>query len=215
MNKSNSLQRQTNVRIRLKPDKRRRLIVEAAFTAVASDGFEGLRTRDIAMSVGINSATLHHYFPTKEDLVTGIAELLEARLRTEKAPLPPQGAFKPLDPFGRQFEDLIFYHLQIPEILAVYREFVARAPRDPAIYALVSKLNTGWKQSIAAALSEARAQDILRADVDIDAAAGLVLCTAWGLVAQIFVSPKEVQAAAAQLRLLIRPLSSVAEQTEL
>ena len=77
-------------RIRLKPDERRRLIVEAAFKALAQEGFEGLRTRDIAASVGINSATLHHYFQTKQDLIDAIAEHLERRLRTERAPLTPQ-----------------------------------------------------------------------------------------------------------------------------
>ncbi|SDR55183.1 transcriptional regulator, TetR family [Rhizobiales bacterium GAS191] len=195
------------VRTRLKPDERRRLIVEAAFKALAQEGFEGLRTRDIAASVGINSATLHHYFQTKHDLIAGIAEHLERRLRAERAPLTPQDAPAALDPFGRQFEDLVFYQLETPEVLAVYREFVARAPRDAAIRALVGKLHAGWKAGIVAALAQAQAQRVLRADIDLDAAAGLVLSTAWGLVAQIFASTTELKAAAEQLRLLMRPLT--------
>jgi AcrR family transcriptional regulator len=198
-------------RTRLKPDERRRLIVEAAFKAVAQEGFEGLRTRDIAASVGINSATLHHYFQTKQDLIDGIAGHLEWRLRTERAPLTPQDAPAALDPFGRQFEDLVFYQLEAPEILAVYREFVARAPRDAAIRALVDKLHAGWKASIVAALAQAQALSVLRADIDLDAVAGLVLSTAWGLVAQIFGSTAELRAAAGQLRLLMKPLTKEAE----
>jgi AcrR family transcriptional regulator len=189
----------------MKPDDRRRLIIEAAFEAVAQEGFEGLRTRDIAASVGINSATLHHYFQTKQDLVAGVAEHLERRLRTERAPLMPADAVADPDPFGRQFEDLVFYHLETPDVLAVYREFVARAPRDAAIRALVDTLHAGWKASIAAALTEARTRGAVRTDIDLDAAAGLVLGTAWGLMAQIFVSPSELKAAAEQLRLLMRP----------
>jgi len=196
------------VRVRLHPEERRRLIVQAAFKAISDDGFEGLRTREIAASVGINSATLHHYFPTKEDLVAGVAEHLEARLKTEKAPLLDSDSADGSDPFGHQFEDLMFYHLSSPEILSVYREFVARAPRDAAIAALVSKLNLEWKRSIAEALYRAKAQGLLRTDLDLDAAAGLVLCTAWGWVAQIFVSPKELQDAVAQLRILIRPVDA-------
>jgi AcrR family transcriptional regulator len=76
--------------------------------------------------VGINSATLHHYFATKQDLVVGIAEHLEHRLRTEHAPSTQD---EEQDPFGRQFQDLLFYQKKTPEILAVYRELVARAPR--------------------------------------------------------------------------------------
>ena len=70
-------QKNVRTRIRLNPDVRRKLIVEAAFKAIADEGFEGLRTRDIADRVGINCATLHHYFPTKEDLIAGVADHLE------------------------------------------------------------------------------------------------------------------------------------------
>jgi AcrR family transcriptional regulator len=194
----------------LKPDARRRLIVEAAFKAIAQEGFEGLRTRDIAASVGINSATLHHHFPTKQDLINGVAEHLERRLRTERAPLTPNDEPAALDPFGGQFEDLIFYHLETPDVLAVYREFVARAPRDAAIRARVGKLHSGWKASIVAALRQARGA--LRPDLDVEAAAGLVLSAAWGLVAQIFASADELQHAAEQLKLLVRPVTKQPER---
>jgi AcrR family transcriptional regulator len=198
--------RKAQTRSRLKPDERRRLIVAAAFKALAQEGFEGLRTRDIAASVGINSATLHHYFQTKQDLVEGIAEHLEQRLRTERAPLPPQHASTTLDPFGRQFEDLVFYQVETPDMLAVYREFVARAPRDASVRALVKKLHASWKASIVAALAQAQVQAVIRADIDLDAAASLVVSTAWGLVAGIFASTTELEAATEQLRLLMRPL---------
>jgi AcrR family transcriptional regulator len=199
--------KKSHARTRLKPDERRRLIVEAAFKALAQDGFEGLRTRDIAASIGINSATLHHYFETKQDLIEGIAAHLEQRLRTERAPPTAQEGPADLDPFARQFEDLVFYQSEAPDLLAVYREFVTRAPRDAAIRALVDKLHAHWKASIVAALAQAQAQSVLRADIDLDAAAGLVLSTAWGLVAQIFVSTTQLQAAAGQLRLLMRPVA--------
>lgn len=195
--------RKPPARTRLQPDARRKLIVEAAFKALAQEGFEGLRTRDIAASLGINSATLHHYFETKQDLIAAVAEHLEQRLRTERA--PTLDATESPDPFGRQFEDLLFYQREAPEVLAVYREFVARAPRDAAIRALVGKLHAKWKASILEALEQARAQSQLRPDIDIDAAAGLVLSTAWGLLAQIFVSATELKAAAEQLRLLMQP----------
>jgi AcrR family transcriptional regulator len=188
-------------RVRLKPDERRRLILEAAFRAVADEGFEGLRTRDIAAAIGINSATLHHYFPTKDDLIAAIADHLEHRLRTEHAPVQDDAD---VDPFGRQFDDLAWYHAEAPELLAVFREFVARAPRDLMIRALVDRLHAGWHASIVTALERARAQGLLRADVDPDACARIVLGTAWSLVARICVSMEELDAAAGQLRTLVR-----------
>jgi AcrR family transcriptional regulator len=192
-------------RTRLKPEHRRKLIVEAAFKAIARDGFEGLRTRDIAEQIGINSATLHHYFPTKEDLIAGVADHLESRLRSEKSParhdhLPPA-----LAAFDDQFKDVVFYQMEKPDILAVYREFVARAPRDPDIRALVERLHSGWRTGIAEALRCGQKDGSLRADIDPEAAAGLVLSTAWGLVSSIFTSTNELDAAARQLKSLLVP----------
>src|SRR5690606_38550017 len=73
-------------RTRLAADERRKLIVDIALESLATDGFEGLRTRDVAASAKINTATLHHYFPTKEDLVRAVADRLIERFRSERAP---------------------------------------------------------------------------------------------------------------------------------
>src|ERR671925_266966 len=60
---------------------RREALVQAAFNRIAERGFEGLRTRDVAARVGVNIATLHYYFPTKEALIGGVVELAMARFR--------------------------------------------------------------------------------------------------------------------------------------
>ena len=191
------------VRVRLRPEHRRKLIVEAAFKAIAASGFEGLRTRDIAASVGINSATLHHHFPTKEDLVAGVAEHLEHRFRSERALLSDGTPLPENDLFGGQFEDLIFYQQNAPDMLAVYREFVARSLRDDIIQALVERLHAGWKAAVVATLEQRRAQGELRANLDLDVAAGIIVSTAFGLVTRIFTSSAELNAAARQMRLLM------------
>ena len=51
---------------------RQEALVQAAYDLLAERGFEGLRTRDIAAKVGVNIATLHYYFPTKEKLIRGV-----------------------------------------------------------------------------------------------------------------------------------------------
>src|SRR5437773_9775968 len=51
---------------------RRGELIMAAYRRLATDGFEGLRTRDIAADVGVNIATLHYYFPTKEALIRSV-----------------------------------------------------------------------------------------------------------------------------------------------
>src|SRR5919204_6244694 len=71
-----------------KPD-RRRALVAAAYARIASDGFEGLRTRDVAADVGVNIATLHYYFPTKEALIRAV---IGHAMRRFVATMPADGS---------------------------------------------------------------------------------------------------------------------------
>src|SRR5258706_13419165 len=57
-------------------DERRRSLVLAAYDLIAEKGFEDLRTRDVAMKAGVNIATLHYYFASKEDLIDGVVDYL-------------------------------------------------------------------------------------------------------------------------------------------
>ncbi|WP_418908986.1 TetR family transcriptional regulator C-terminal domain-containing protein [Glutamicibacter endophyticus] len=47
-----------------------RKITEAAWRLFAEQGFESVRIVDIAAEAGVSSATVHYYFPTKQDLHT-------------------------------------------------------------------------------------------------------------------------------------------------
>ncbi|HET6216249.1 MAG TPA: TetR/AcrR family transcriptional regulator [Acidobacteriaceae bacterium] len=167
------------------------MIVEAAFKVIAKDGFEGLRTRDIARLVGINSATLHHHFPTKENLIEGVANLLLSRFRAEAAAVEDETAVEALD---RQWKDAIVYYMDRPEMLGVYREFVGRAPRDPAIRRLVQRLHAGWQADVIETLKKGRNDGSFRADLDLESAARIIISTVWGLVAQIFSTKDDFKA---------------------
>jgi len=181
-----------SVRTRLDPKIRSEMIVEAAFKAIATGGFEGLRTREIAKLVGINSATLHHYFSTKEDLVAAVAKHLEHRFRSEKSqPAKKESALEALE---RQSKDATSYYLDRPEMLAVYREFVGRAPRDRAIRKLVQHLQDNWLADIVGTLARGRSDGLFREDLDVNATAQIILSTIWGLVAHIFSSKEEFDA---------------------
>jgi AcrR family transcriptional regulator len=191
-------------RARLEPELRRRLIVEAAFKAIATTGFEGLRTRDIATRVGINSATLHHHFRTKQDLVDAVANRLEERLRCEKSDPASPPVSPALAVIEAQFADVVRYQKMNPDILAVYRELVTRAPRDAAVRTLVERLHDGWRVGIVSALKSGQSDGTFRRDIDPEAAAGLILSTVWGHVSQIFASAADFGAAARELTLWLR-----------
>jgi TetR/AcrR family transcriptional regulator, transcriptional repressor for nem operon len=55
-------------------------IVAAAERRMRESGFHGFSFRDIATDVGIKSASVHHHFPTKEDLGAAVAEAYTKRL---------------------------------------------------------------------------------------------------------------------------------------
>jgi AcrR family transcriptional regulator len=192
-----------NVRTRLDAEVRSKMIVDAAFMTIAKDGFEGLRTREIAKLVGINSATLHYHFPTKEDLIEGVANQLEGRFRAEK--ISPTEKERAVDALDRQLKDAIFYYVERPEMLAVYREFVGRAPRDPVIKKLVHRLHADWQTDIVKTLNRGRDDGSFRADLDSEAAARIILSTVWGLVAYIFPSKDDFTAGFHELMKWLAP----------
>jgi len=63
-------------------DQRERLL-EAAYDLVGEVGVSGLRTRDIAERAGVNLATLHYCFESKDVLVRALFEFIRGKFRAE------------------------------------------------------------------------------------------------------------------------------------
>ena len=75
------------------PEEKRRLILEAAVTVFARDGYHTSRVADIAAEAGIAHGLLYHYFPSKEAVLAKLfsenwADLL-ARFRAVEASAEP------------------------------------------------------------------------------------------------------------------------------
>lgn len=170
---------------RLKAGERREQIVHVAFDTIATDGFEGLRTREVADRAGINSATLHHYFPTKADLIDGVAGYLESRYRSERAPTPSGNDHAPtaLRQLRQEFADVAFFRREHLQIWAVSREFILRAPRDPTVAAVIFRLNQQWRTQVERILATGRDTGVFRPDLEPDSAATTVIGALWGSTA--------------------------------
>lgn len=52
----------------------RRKILDAAMSLIASKGYAGLRTADVAESAFVSRGALTHHFPSKDDLVVAVVE---------------------------------------------------------------------------------------------------------------------------------------------
>ena len=166
--------------VRQSGDDRRDSLVRAAFACLAADGFEGLRTRSVADRAGVNIATLHYYFPTKEALIGGVADFLASRFIMLHAPPVPQTGSAALDRLHQEFADACFYRAEHPELAAVLFELQLRGRRDPVIRNIVEPLFGHWqfgmKQWIAAGVEEG----VFRRDLDPDAAAAFLVAAIAG-----------------------------------
>jgi len=123
---------------------RRQALVEAAYRRIAECGFEGLRLRDVAAEVGIDHSTIHHYFPTKQALVTAVVDYATRQFWTSE----PRADTAP-DELHRQLTRLARMIVERPELHIVVRELDLRARRDADVRAVVASREEGWRASLA------------------------------------------------------------------
>ncbi|HEX7263138.1 MAG TPA: TetR/AcrR family transcriptional regulator [Candidatus Dormibacteraeota bacterium] len=155
---------------------RREALVLAAYSRLAEAGFEGLRTRDVAAEVGVNIATLHYYFPTKEALIRGVVGHAMGRFRTAFAP-----GSKPGEQLAAQFKGIRRLARNEPELFAVMGELALRSSRDPAIAAIFKNTIEAWHSTLRTLVGHAQNEGFVDKKLDPDTVASLVIATLNGL----------------------------------
>lgn len=158
--------------MRLHGEDRRQALVEVAFRQIAERGFEGLRTRDVAAGAGVNIATLHYYFPTKEALIRGVVARAMGRFR---ATLAPHGSA----------DDQLLNHLKAvralmrkePEVGVVMGELALRSARDASLARIMRETNDAWHRTLRGLLRRGASSGHLSKALDSDEAAALIVTT--------------------------------------
>jgi AcrR family transcriptional regulator len=158
------------------PEGRRQELVRAAYRRIAESGFEGLRTRDVAAEVGVNVATLHYYFPTKEALIRSVVGYAMGRFRATLEPGAPPG-----EQLAAYFAGVRRLFRDEPELFAVMGELAQRSDRDPVIAAIFKEMNDVWHATVRGLLQHARTDGFLAPDLEPDAVAALVIATFKGM----------------------------------
>jgi len=146
--------------------------VIAAYRQIAERGFEGLRTREVVAEVGVNIATLHYYFPSKESLIRGVLDHAMDRFRTT---LEPHGS--PGDQLRNHLRAVRKLMVQEPELGAVMGELALRSSRDRSVRGIVNELFNSWQTVLRGLLRRGVREGKLRSDLDSDAVAALVMAT--------------------------------------
>jgi AcrR family transcriptional regulator len=155
---------------------RRTSLVLAAYRQIAERGFEGLRTREVAAEVGVNIATLHYYFPTKEKLIEAVVEHAMERFRST------------LEPHGSSADQLRNYLRAVrrlvqeePQLGTVMGELVLRSARDPALAGIIDQMYKVWHRTVRGLLKRAAKEGHMRPDLDSDEVAAIIVATLTGV----------------------------------
>lgn len=155
---------------------RRRALVAAAYRRIASDGFEGLRTRDIASDVGVNIATLHYYFPTKEALIRAVIGHAISRFHDT---MPGQGSA--VDQLRGHLHALVQLLKNDQELWAVMGELAVRAPRDPELGQIFRQTDGFWHRTLRELIEQAMQHGAIAPALDADDMASLMIVAIKGL----------------------------------
>ena len=158
-----------------KADRRRALVV-AAYRRIATDGFEGLRTRDVAADVGVNIATLHYYFPTKEALIRSvIGHAMERFIDT----MPGDGT--PVDQLRGHLRALARLLRDDQQLWTVMGELVLRAPRDADLERIFRQTDGYWHRTLRDLIRRCIEQGAINPELDPDDLAALMIVAIKGL----------------------------------
>ena len=174
---------------RTQGDERRWSLVQAAYKLIAEGGFERLRTRDVAARVGVNIATLHYYFPHKEDLIRGVVEYLLQQFMTAYLPGSPFEMKTPLEQIRGELAEMQYLLQEKPDMFIVLDELVLRSLHDPAIGHMIEWLDEGWHSYLEQVIRHGIEQGQFRADLDPGSAATWLILLTKGTTLHYMTNP--------------------------
>ncbi|NUP11544.1 MAG: TetR/AcrR family transcriptional regulator [Polyangiaceae bacterium] len=169
-------------------DLRREQLLDAAFALVAERGLEGLRTRDVAARAGVNVATLHYYFASKEDLIVGLVDLVRAKF-TARPPIPAGAKPRQELSIRAHLDAAWWVFTSDPRLDSVLLELVSRSSRDPVAREAFRTLHDDWNRIVADELRAAASAGTIRSDLDPIAGARVVTSYIIGARLQLGVNP--------------------------
>lgn len=111
-------------------EERREEILRAGLDLFAVAGFHGTSVRQIARAVGVNEATLYHYFPSKDAMLQAVVDrVLEERRTAFAAWAEGDGDNDPVEDILGRLGRVFLQHAMTPLEVKVTRLFLSEAPR--------------------------------------------------------------------------------------
>jgi AcrR family transcriptional regulator len=156
---------------------RRTEILDAAERCFARSGFHQASMQDICAEAGMSPGNLYRYFPSKEALIAGISE----RNRADAAASFAQVTDAP--DFFAALAELARHHLveRTDSEVGLCAEIMSESRRNPDVARLYHDVENDIKTRIAAMLRFAAERGEIRADLDIEAAATVLMVLGDGM----------------------------------
>ena len=165
---------------------RRTEILDAAERCFARAGFHRASMQDICSEAGMSPGNLYRYFPSKEALIAGIcernrADAVDSFNHVEDAP-----------DFFDALAGLARYHLvdRTDDEVSICAEIMAESRRHPDIRELYQTIENDIRDRMAGMLKGAAERGEIRADLDTQAVAGLLMAIGDGMSWRRSVDPK-------------------------
>jgi AcrR family transcriptional regulator len=175
-------------------DDRRQNLILAAYKALTEHGFEGLRVREVAQTVGINPATLYYYFPNKEDLIDSVIAFVFDRLAVtadENPGTPKDQLHAHLSRIYRQMRDE-------PELFAVLTEIRLRTVRS-STSRVYDDFESTWKTKLVKLLQTGIRQGYWPNYLEPEIIATTIINLMLGAGLQATTQPRRIEESIAQL----------------
>lgn len=185
-------------------ERTRQRIIVAAMRCVAERGSARASIREIAKAADMTSASLYHYFPNKSELLNATGEEIEEivlpRLRAAAAQ-----SGDVVDRLGAVLDESKQLKRDHPHLAAFLRAIRAESaaqlrhgsPKYPETKAL--------RDVVTEIVEDARVQEVLSSDTDVDAAVEAILVLTRGLSERAAnLSPKAYDATLASAKRMIR-----------
>jgi AcrR family transcriptional regulator len=174
-----------NTRQRLSAEKRQDEIVKAAVNLAGEQGMDNVTTQNIADLIGVTQGAIFRHFPTKGTIWLAVVHWVRGRLMGV-VDIAASQARDPLEAIERIF----FAHIGFAERNPAVPRLLFST--NPQLKNLVQEMLAGYEEKLTALLVHAKAQRLVRPDLDESDAATLFIAIVQGLVMRVLIlGPKK------------------------
>ena len=168
------------VRQRLSAGERQDEIIKAAADLAGTLGMDKVTTQAIADAVGVTQGAVFRHFSTKDAIWIAVVHWIRGRL-ISVIDMAASRASDPLDAMERIFFTHIGFAEKNP---AVPRLLFSTSPH---LKRLLKEMLAGYEEKIANVLAQAKAQELVRPDLEETDAATLFVALIQGLVTRVLI----------------------------